>query len=393
MGKLNSEQQNILRHFLEAQGLSFKPLQDEMVDHISCDLEDQMMSGISFEEAWGHSVGDLPDHHFQNIQQQIMETINNRFGWSQGFSFFALALLLASTIFKVLHLQFAGELLLLSFAFIAAALLTTSVSAIFLNRGKKGAARVLGLILAVIFMLFGFSFKILHLTGADQLILVAVTVLIIALLANSFHIYRHASGQGNLLTYLHEKYTPGIERFFLLLLIPLTVYKLLTLWFDSDGNVGNMVLLLIILGSGLQFIAVAWRMMEKDLSKKSAITLTAIVICSLSLVLGFLGPLLNFEIRIVMVIVFNIVAGWVACKMEEEPKQSVSLVMACLVPVLFLGWALIRLNLIPISYSWMFFNVPLILLLVAGIFISHKYGIVRTFLIVSLSGYLFEYLA
>jgi hypothetical protein len=41
MGKLNSEQRNILREFLEAQGLSFKPLQDEMMDHISCDVEDR----------------------------------------------------------------------------------------------------------------------------------------------------------------------------------------------------------------------------------------------------------------------------------------------------------------------------------------------------------------
>lgn len=393
MGKLNSEQRNILREFLEAQGLSFKPLRDEMMDHLSCDVEDRMMSGISFEEAWVQSVGDIPDHHFQNIQQQIMETINNRFGWSQGFSFVALALLLISTIFKVLHLQFAGELLLLSFAFIAAALLTTSLSGIFLNNGKKGAARVLGLILGLIFMLFGFSFKILHLTGADQLIVLAVTVLIIALLANSFYVYRYASGQGNLLTYLHEKYTPGIERFFLLLLIPLTVYKLLTLWFDSEAYVGNMVLLVIILGGGLQFIALCWRTMEKDLSKRNTLTLMAIVICCISLVLVFLGPLLTFEIRVAMIIVFNIVAAWLSYRMEEEPKRSVSLIMACLVPVLFLGWALIRLNLIPSSYSWMFFNIPLMVILVAGVFISRKHGTLRTFLIVSVSGYLFDYLA
>ena len=322
-----------------------------------------------------------------------METINNRFGWSQGFSFFALALLLASTIFKVLHLQFAGELLLLSFASIAAALLTTSLSGIFLNKGKKGAARVLGLTLGVIFMLFGFSFKILHLTGADQLILGAVTVLIIALLANSFHVYRHASGHGNLLTYLHEKYTPGIERFFLLLLIPLTVYKLLTLWFDSEAYVGNMVLLVIMLGGELQFIALCWRMMEKDLSKRNPLTLAAILICCLSLVLVFLGPLLTFEIRVVMIIVFNIVAGWLAYRMEEEPKRFLPLIMACLVPVLFSGWGLIRLNFIPSSYSWIFFNVPLILVLIGGIFLTRKHSIVRTYLIVSLSGYLFDYLA
>ncbi len=392
MGKLTKEQWNELRIFLEQKGLSFKPLSDEMLDHISCDLEERMDHGHTFQDAWHKSIAGLPENHFQLIQQDVMETINKRFPLSKGFSFIAIGLLFISTLFKILHLQFAGELLLLSFAFIAAALLTTSISGIFLTKDKKGSRLVLAEIVSILVLLIGFSFKILHLPGADGIILPGVTLLITSLLLNTVYVYQNASGGGNFLTYLLEKYIPGIERFFLFLLLPMVALTILTSVARADATSGSMMLLVTILGSGLYFISLVWRRMEQELSKKNAQILTATIISCLCLTVPFLGPLLPFELRVIIVSLFSIVSAWLAYNMEEDPKKPIHLVLSFIVPALFFGWALIKFNIIEIPSDLYIFNLPIIGLLAVGLFLCRKHGTMRAYMIVSLSGYLSVFL-
>lgn len=392
MAKLTNDQRSQIREFLIRQGLSFKPLQDEMTDHLSCDIEDRMSDGYSFEEAWPQAVGAIPDQHFQHIQTEVMETINKRFTLSQGFSFLALALLLISTLFKVLHMPLSGETLMLSFGFIAASLLTTSLSGIFLNKGKKGAVRVLAVILGMVALLIGFGFKLFRLPGADGAVILAVGLLIVSLLVNTVYVYRNASGEGNLLTFLHEKYTPGIERFFLLLLFPLVIYKIGSILAGPHVYVGNLLLLIVTFGAGLQLIALSWRIMEKDLSKRNTLTATATIISCLCLTLPFLGEALPVTFRVGMIAIFSVAAAWLACTMEEGPKKILPLTIVSLAPVLFLGWALIWLNVIPTSLRGVFFNLPVLALLVAGVILCRKHGTMRTYMLVALSSYIFEYL-
>ena len=260
-----------------------------------------------------------------------------------------------------------------------------------MTKDKKGAARVFAEIIGVTILLIGFSFKVLHLAGADGVILMGFSILIIAMIMNTIYVYRNASGEGNLLTYLLEKYTPGIERFFLFLLLPLVVYKVLTIILHTDGAAGNMIMLVVILGSGLYFIALSWRVTERELSKRNPVTLAVTLISCLCLTLPFLGPILPFELRIIIVSLFSVASGWLAYKMEE-PKQVVHVILSCIVPLLFIGWAMIRFAIIDFAYHAYLFNLPVLILLVAGLFLCRKHGTMRAYMIVSLSGYLTEYI-
>lgn len=392
MGKLTDEQRKGLKEFLEMQGLSFKPLQDEMVDHMTCDLEERMREGFSFQQAWDQSINEIPNNHFQLIQKEVMETINKRFTWSQVFSFGALGLILIGTTFKELRLPLAGEILLLSFGFLAISLLTGSLSGMSLNKGKKGSATLLAVVAGIILMLIAFSFKLLHLPGADQLVLFAVTVLVISLLINSIFVYQHASGEGNLLTFLHGKYTPGIERFLLFLFFPLVVYKTVFILTGTGQFIGSIVLLVLIFAAGIQFIVLNWRVMEKHLSKRKMFTLIAVIVCSLCFLLPFLGPLLPLHVRVILITLFSPVAGWLAYTMDDESRKPISFILVGLVTLVFIGNALIQLSIIPMSSAGIFFNIPILVLMVAGVFMCRKEGTMRTFMLVSAGGYLFEYL-
>lgn len=263
MSVINEEQRSIIKELLILQGLTFEPLQEEMIDHICCDIEVRITNGYSFDEALRSTMSDIQDDHFRTIQKHTMDTINKRFTLSQWLSYPALGFLLCSLIFKILHLQFTDELLLLSFVLIAASLLVSSVSGIYLNREKNGALRVLAVIIGVVILLIGYTFKILHLPGADPIVILAVTVLIGSLLVNTLFVYLNASRGGNLLTFLHEKYTPGIERFLLFLLLPITLYKIIVILSGGDYFVGGLILLIVIFGAGFQFIALTWRSIDR----------------------------------------------------------------------------------------------------------------------------------
>jgi hypothetical protein len=388
---ITEEQRSTIRELLTVRGLTFKPLQMEMVDHICCDIEAQMARGISFDEALQTTIGEIPEDHFINIQTETMETIQKRFTLSQWLSYMALGFLLCSVIFKILHLQFGEHLLLLSFCLIAASLLTSSVSGIYLNRGKKGALRVLAVVVGVTILLLGYSFKLLHLPGADQIIWVAIIVIIPALVVNTVFVYRHATGEGNLLTFLHEKYTPGIERFLLFLLLPITLYKVIKISGSSEDQfVGGLVLLIVIFGAGLQFIALSWRTLEREAIHRNPSILAGIIISFLCLVLLFLGNVIPLEVRIVMIPLYSVASAWLALKMEQTKTIS-SLISAYVVPLLFCCTAMLQLGIIPMDAKRFIFNLPVLILLTIGLFLCKKNDLMRTYMIVSLSSYVFEY--
>src|SRR4030095_13601269 len=84
MKDLSTEQRELLRNFLTSQGLTFGPLLEEMLDHVSSDIEERMQQGLSFAEALHEMRNDIPDNHLQSIQIETMETINKRFSASRA---------------------------------------------------------------------------------------------------------------------------------------------------------------------------------------------------------------------------------------------------------------------------------------------------------------------
>lgn len=390
MQQLTNEQLLQLRDYLQQRGLTFKPLLEEMIDHASCDLESRIEQGETFEAAWQQWVNDIPENHFKIIQTKTMETINKQFNFSRALSYLSLVLLFGAFIFKTMHLQGATELLLSSFFSIAASLLTSSLSGIHLHKEKKGAVRILAVVGGVIILLMGYAFKLLHLPGANNLILFSALTLIAALVINTLYVHRHASGEGNLLTYLHEKYTPGIERFLLILLLPLLVFKTLTSITGRPDLVATLILIIVIFGACLQFIALLWREMEMTPSKKNNM-ITLVLICSIvCFVLPIMGENLHLHIRVVLIASFTILAGWLAWKMDDQ-KKNVSFVVTLMMMIVFSGWAAIQLGYISSTAYRLFFNLPIMLFLIFALFYFRKHSIMRAYVMVQLSSYLFEY--
>jgi len=371
--ELTSDQRDDVRNFLLSRGLAFKPLLDEMSDHVSCDLEELMKEGLTYEEAWKQTINQLPDDHFKNIQQETMETINQRFTLSRVFTYVALGGLFLASLFKLLHLRSPGEMAMLSFAALTVSLITGAVSGIYFNRDKEGAMRVLGLVAGTILMMIGYSFKIMHLAGADQLIILAVLITIVSMLVNTFYIYNRTSVNANLFTFLHEKYTPGIERFLLLLIIPILFSRL--------------VHIVLVYAAGLQFIALMWRYMDQDASRRNLVNLVGIVVAFTCLMVPMLGGVVAFELRLTAVILFNIVGAFLSFRFEQKPRWSSYLV--CIAPIMLTLTSLVKLGWMTSFSDNLPVNAVICVAIVASVFLSPKYSVMRTFMIMAL-GYLLE---
>jgi hypothetical protein len=390
MKKLTAEQRLSVRTFLTEQGLTFNPLLEEMLDHVSSDIEEHMQDGLSFDEAWQQMKKDIPENHLQNIQIETMETINKRFSVSRALSILALVLMFVGITFKILHLRGASELLLSSFAAMAGSFLSGTVSGIYFHKEKKGAVRVLSIVAGTLLLLAAYTFRIMHWPGADTLVSLGVGVSLMSFLFNTLYIFRSSSRNANLLSYLHEKHSPGIERFLLILLVPVAILRMINMPVPANAFLGTIIFVTIIYGAGLQFFALTWRLLEADAAKRNVLTFSALVLSFTCFSLVFLGELLGFEIRLVLIMLFSIFAVWIIYKIDP-PKNFFLGAVLILIPILFTGNVLLRLNLIPGLSTVIVFNFVILLVLTAGVFMSTKHEATRAFLILSMAGYLVEY--
>jgi hypothetical protein len=271
----------------------------------------------------------------------------------------------------------------------AGSFLAGTVSGVYFNREKKGALRIFSILAGTLLLMAGFTFKLMHWPGGNGIVAVGVSVSLLSFLINTVYVYRNRSPHVNLLSHLHEKHTPGIERFFLILLIPIAILKMLTLSEPRNLFLGNIILVTIIYGGGVQFFVLLWRLLEKESTERNKSTFFFLVLSIICFTLVFLGELLTVQIRLVLISLFTIATAWIVFKLDPPKNYFVAIVLG-LVTFVFTANTLMRLNLIPLGYP-LIFNMVILLILAAGIFVSKKHEPTRAFLILSMAGYLVEY--
>jgi hypothetical protein len=386
MRSITEKERHSVNEFLVHQGLTFQPLLDEMSDHICSEAEEAMSRGVTFEEAFKSIMAELPPDHFITIQTETMKTINNRFNLSRMFSWIGMSALLIATIFKILKLQGGGEVLLAGFVALGVALVAGVMPALTVRREEKGVVRVVAIVAGTLLLMFGYGFKVLHLPGGDELRILGVLISIVGIIMNTLFIHNNASGRGNLMTYMHEKHSPGIERFLLIVAAPVAIYKITRMFMldDGRGSVADVVLVTIIYLAGLQLIALSWRTMEKKGTTGVFATIRVITI-GICLMLPMLAEILPFGVRLASVTIFAVVAAMLVYQLDEEKWSW----MVMISQVVFIGLALMKWNVIPF-YSNAVVNLVILAIMIAGIFLAKKDGLLRTYMILSVASFMIE---
>jgi hypothetical protein len=187
MGTLSKKQIDLIAEDLRIQGITFKPLHEELMDHMISDIETQMEKGNDFPTAWDLVKTEIPNNHFKNIQKETMEILSKKINPLKVFGKISFGLLTLATTFKMLHWPGAAVLLISFLVVSCVTLLIGSSRSVYVYRESKGRGVIMLATFLIISFIAGLCFKVMHFPGATVLLLFSVVALSILIPALSFY--------------------------------------------------------------------------------------------------------------------------------------------------------------------------------------------------------------
>jgi len=197
MSELTNKEINVLLHEIENGGLTYTGLQQELLDHLCCDIEAKMDEGIEFIRALEQVKQEMGQDCIRQIQEDTLLFINQKYRLMKKFMYIlgtiAPTLIIVGTVFKIQHWPGASIMLVVGLFLLAAVYLPVFISIRIRDTRNEGkpvnkAIYYIGMISGIIFIL-GAMFKIMHWPGAGVMItlagLVVVAVFIPMLVLNA----------------------------------------------------------------------------------------------------------------------------------------------------------------------------------------------------------------
>lgn len=207
-----------IRRDISSQEISYSYLLDELVDHVCCEVEDEMISGLSFHEAYDRVRMKIGPGRFSKIQKETLYAVDTNYrnmkklmklSGIAGSTLFGLAAL-----FKIQHWQGAGIMLTLGAIVLAFIFLPAAVGVLWKETHNKGKLFLLAsTFLSAFLFITATLFKIQHWQGAGYLffftfvsfLLMLVPALLIFVIKNAgkrFLLPVYAIGLAGLASYL-----------------------------------------------------------------------------------------------------------------------------------------------------------------------------------------------
>lgn len=182
--KLTSEQETIIQDFVTGQGLTIPLLRDDLIDHLCCVIESELGKEKSFEQLFNEAVTELAPNGLMDIEHETIFLLNaNRIKMMKKLTyligFMSVLAFTAGVMFKLLHWPGAGQLFMTGYL----TLFLVFIPLLAFDRFKVSIAKVLSERLKIIFGLsasvaigLGGLFKIMHLQGAELLLILGAIV-------------------------------------------------------------------------------------------------------------------------------------------------------------------------------------------------------------------------
>lgn len=87
MAELSNREIGILHQEIEKQGLTYTQLQNELLDHLCCDIEAKMDEGLEFLKAFEEVRQRLENNRIQVIQEETLLLINQKYRMMKKFMY------------------------------------------------------------------------------------------------------------------------------------------------------------------------------------------------------------------------------------------------------------------------------------------------------------------
>jgi hypothetical protein len=174
MDSLNQNLVDLVRREVDRQDIHFSHLADEMVDHISCEIEYLLIQGSTFQDAYSKVMGIIGPDGLQELQKETLYMIDKKYRFMKNSmkitGVAGMALLAFGALFKIQHFP-GGDILFVAGFFLLGALFFP-VSILVLQKESKQLERPLIYVSALIgglALIFAIMLKVMHWPGANPL--------------------------------------------------------------------------------------------------------------------------------------------------------------------------------------------------------------------------------
>lgn len=181
---LSIEQIKQIERDVAREQITFSHLQHDLIDHLCCDVEERILKGLSFEDAYHTVKENIGDKGLKSIQQDTLLLIDKNYRMMKksmkSLGVIALALMAIAALFKLQHWPGAGAMmglgfLMTCFVFFPAMLYTMYKE---VSSKKQSYLYILAFLGGLLFML-GILFKVQHWPGAHIVLSVGSGILLL----------------------------------------------------------------------------------------------------------------------------------------------------------------------------------------------------------------------
>ena len=173
---LTSEHLNIIQKLIDESPISRVQMRENIVDHLACAIEYKMANGQDFKPALENSLLEFAPNGFKEIEHETYLLLNpnsitmKKMTYSSGLIFSMMASV--GVFFKILHYTGANELVILGFGGLAAIFLPLlSVTRKTAEKSKQELIRERIFLASLLFLSIGAVLKIFHVVAANESLL------------------------------------------------------------------------------------------------------------------------------------------------------------------------------------------------------------------------------
>jgi hypothetical protein len=181
MQQLTIREINMIERFVDRANLSFSHLRDDLVDHLCCDVEQEMAIGKNFINAYNDVLERVGVRDLKSIQENTIKLINKKYNIMKKIMYIsgilAPVIMVIGAFSKIMHWPGANWMIL--FGFIVAAFLLLPSATYVMYSEQKSRGKILlhlsGLTAGIGYVL-GILMKMMHWPGANIILMVGMTI-------------------------------------------------------------------------------------------------------------------------------------------------------------------------------------------------------------------------
>ena len=179
MNELGIAQVNLISRDVRRHRITFTHLCDDLIDHICCDVENEMENGLSFEKAYKKVKDKIGIRGLNKIQEETLYSVDTKYRRMKNTmkitGIAGTVLLSLAVIFKIMHWPAASVMMVMGIFLLVALFMPASMMVLW-KETKSGKYLLLFIsaFLACTFFIVGVLFKIQHWPGAGVLISLAI---------------------------------------------------------------------------------------------------------------------------------------------------------------------------------------------------------------------------